>query len=1073
MARHDPHRTGLAKGTSDIKKPVPYWRRYLGGQVTASQLIAADANGNGDIEFIHVRAGRVVAKLANDELVWQTALLDVKALVGIDDLNDDGSLDIVAYASDRVHVIDGVSGAVLWSEPEGEMGTVGAVRVADLDGDGVSDLIIEECGCCGKNSGKTGFAYSFSKGFSSPTVLWTLPEIYCGSYRSLTVLAQPNGAPIVLHATYTTVSALDGASGKTLAVTSDITTWVAASSCRPTDIDGAGGEEALCSLNTGVPPNKGQRKLFLLSFSSTPQPVLKVEWSHDLAPDQGGDTTVVDPVSDLDLDGQKEVIAGGSAGGSWKTFIYRAKTGLLVAEIPGERPSGVLDPSAPVFLTTTATGALRGYRLTGSKATLSFELPDSKPFQGPSLELARRGDLTSGLVTSDLDGDGKEELLISSPTSPILRAFGVSSGVPTPIASASFPEAVELTAAWRFPSPTQTKNRFVVARNDGYLVTLDGALASTNDEAGRPGMMIRGYYAAGAWGDLRRTPVTGALGAEKTDRVVVQDSRGGLLLLDASQASLAVPPVEQWFKARSFAPNIVPGVSNGSPRVACLGRVESSGAGKYQARVLRPDGSQHWAQDVPADPLGDLVTGNFDGDGVADLALQWGSPSDVLLRTRALSGATGATLWDSTPVNPGAGRQVAGFAVADWDADGVDDVVYQAQPTRIISGGTGAELLAGGASESYFLPTVFDADQDGHTELILHGGLYPARMLSHDLKKVLWKGTDDDRPYPYGSVGECAGGSVFSEASLQYPARLKMTRMSGAGVGSSITRVLAQGQSFATEQAATSGGAKLGQLTSASTHSNLTGKSHPTVLVGSTDGHLYGMNPCNGELDFSVAFGDAVGESVFGDTDGDGRDEILVTVADGYLYGLKNEAATPPPFVWDIEPVQGSSSDIDDVETVSVLACRWGKVAGASAFQVAIVEEGAGYVTSPAWRDSGPNPELTLTGLALKNDTKYLCAVRTLGATGASPDVASDGVTVHHPDSPGAGDAAVDAPLPVDAGTAGAPSEDGGSQADDILSGRACTCTVVGRRPHGLPLAGWFACAFLAGLVRRGFRRSH
>ncbi len=47
-------------------------------------------------------------------------------------------------------------------------------------------------------------------------------------------------------------------------------------------------------------------------------------------------------------------------------------------------------------------------------------------------------------------------------------------------------------------------------------------------------------------------------------------------------------------------------------------------------------------------------------------------------------------------------------------------------------------------------------------------------------------------------------------------------------------------------------------------------------MVGSSDGWLYAIDPCQGTLTFAYNFNAPVGEPVFGDTDGDGFDEILV-----------------------------------------------------------------------------------------------------------------------------------------------------------------------------------------------------
>src|SRR5579859_1380852 len=212
MARHDAKRTGAAAGTSDITAPVPYWRTYLGGSVVDAQEV--DIGRNKTNEILFVTGGRTMVKLPSDELVWQTPPLGIQSLVGIADLNGDGTLDVVVNSADRVYVLDATTGVVEWAEPEGEMGRIGVVRLADVDGNGRPDVLVEECGCCAPNSGKTGFVYSFGAGFQPTGPLWTLPFVACGSGYALTVFdGDGDGKNEVLAADFTTLSVLDGATG--------------------------------------------------------------------------------------------------------------------------------------------------------------------------------------------------------------------------------------------------------------------------------------------------------------------------------------------------------------------------------------------------------------------------------------------------------------------------------------------------------------------------------------------------------------------------------------------------------------------------------------------------------------------------------------------------------------------------------------------------------------------------------------------------------------------------------------------------------------------------------------------
>ena len=138
MARHDPKRTGAAdSGLSNIVLPAAYWRYYLGGSIASQNLVEVNLTGSGDFAVLAVSGGRALAKRASDELVWHTAPLDLRELVGVRDLDGDGVLEVVARSKDRAFVFSLASGDVLWSEPVGEMGTIGGVLLVDTTGDGL------------------------------------------------------------------------------------------------------------------------------------------------------------------------------------------------------------------------------------------------------------------------------------------------------------------------------------------------------------------------------------------------------------------------------------------------------------------------------------------------------------------------------------------------------------------------------------------------------------------------------------------------------------------------------------------------------------------------------------------------------------------------------------------------------------------------------------------------------------------------------------------------------------------------------------------------------------------------
>ena len=143
-----------------------------------------------------------------------------------------------------------------------------------------------------------------------------------------------------------------------------------------------------------------------------------------------------------------------------------------------------------------------------------------------------------------------------------------------------------------------------------------------------------------------------------------------------------------------------------------------------------------------------------------------------------------------------------------------------------------------------------------------------------------------DQPYAYGAIATCPERAVLVSGSKANPARVKITPLGGANAGSQSTYVVAGGELYSDEAAAQAANAVLGSVGDITVGSDITGDGWPTALIPSTDGFLYGLQPCSETLRFAVDLGAPVGEAVLGDTDDDGRDEIIVSVADGYLYGL-------------------------------------------------------------------------------------------------------------------------------------------------------------------------------------------
>jgi hypothetical protein len=257
----------------------------------------------------------------------------------------------------------------------------------------------------------------------------------------------------------------------------------------------------------------------------------------------------------------------------------------------------------------------------------------------------------------------------------------------------------------------------------------------------------------------------------------------------------------------------------------------------------------------------------------------------------------------------------------------------------------------------------------------------------------LWRETGTkNHTRTVGVVAECPGQVRFVEGSNSSATLDVWNAATGALLAS---RTLAGGASFATEADARAAGHRLGILGNATGKQDLTGTGTVGVLVGSTDGWLYAVDPCAATLIWSYNFRYPVGETVFADVTDDGADDLLVSVADGYLYAVGRERFRAPAEVLDVDPPAGfPAEDRDAIETFDTLYAAWSAVTGATSYEYAVLTAGGTFLTRPNFIDSGSATTATITGLGLRLGGTYYVAVRAIGPSGSSAETLSDGILV-------------------------------------------------------------------------------
>lgn len=977
MSRHDPQRTGLAKGKSDLVAPETIAKAYLGGGVGDRQILVLDVDGDGTEELVLATGGKVVAKRADDSVVWETAPLGVDLLHGEADLDGDGKKELVVTRPNGALVLETKTGKILFAQPLSEAGTVADVRLADLTGDGKTDLVVLDDGCVEPTASAPVRIYAFDGGFAAAPK--SLPIAYgaCGTARSATVLdIKSTGTTGLLLAKNDEVAFVHGPLGQVAAKVGGLGTGLAGVSCVPVNLDVDGDDEVLCVGRSSASPNKDQKRVFAIDVSPAPA-MLTVAYSRVIAPDDG-DVVFGDLVADLDADGKPEILVSTRDASGDTLRVLDAKSGDDLVSVPGVRLLG----HAPV-----AQGAERLILGEGLKAyyferaptptiNLLFSLDGETVLSRTNTARAARTSAAASVVTVDANGDGLQDLVTTTTVEPFVVALRPVKGVSAKeVASRQLPTDV---GAQSFVA---LKGGVGVVRTDGFLATFDTMLGPKNAKPGAPGARLGGHVARGV-ADHAMVPRTIALGTDKSEHVLVPDGARTLSALPMRDAGLVVAPKPLFSRKKTTTPTALSKLTQTAAVVAL------SDAGRVLA--VLPDGSELWNVGAPKAPIGDLVPAKLNSDSIPDFAVQWNDPKDTLVRMRALSGQTGQLLWEASPYDVGAPVS-SGISSAELTGDASDDLVAQGGQTRLHSGKDGTIVTLAGSADPRALVVLWDIDQNGSPELVFTSGPGKGAVYKKDLS-LLFEAAEDLGPLGTGGIAPCSAGAKLVVPLARTPWALRILDLQGANQGKGTVLHLGGGKLYASTADATAASAPLGRLSSVTLHQDLSGKGRPSALVGSTDGYLYAIDPCAGTLDWSKSFGAAVGEPVYGDVDGDGKDEVVVTAGDGYLHVLRQEVKlAAPTMLRDVDVCKPTTDDVDTTTGTDQVGAAWAAVTGAASYEAAVVDDGGVPMSKPAWVATS-KPEVTVTGLSLDPAQHYRVAVRTVDAMGKrSVEALSDG----------------------------------------------------------------------------------
>ena len=360
-------------GVLATQELAPVWSLPSFGQ--PNHAMVADIDGDPEVEYLFVSGGRARAYRPDGTLEWLSSQADLLQAMPPVDLDGDGRPELIFRRSIAgFAVLSGIDGALLYRSNLEDLSQVGRILIRDLDGDGLSDLVVAEadCGSQTRNIGRT-IAFRFAVP-TAPVELFRLEEksrdYNCG--RALIVANVVGGDELEIVALGTThayvYSTTDGHLEATSSSLGSLPYGIA--EIFAADLDNDLLDELIVMSNNSYGASINSRRALMVNQDATGE--LAVGW----------EASVADVVSDkhswpsnclVDLDGDGKLELAHSfyeySTSTWTTYLRSATTGAVLATLPGQL-AGISEWNAVASPWTIdlPTNRLLQYRLTNSGA---------------------------------------------------------------------------------------------------------------------------------------------------------------------------------------------------------------------------------------------------------------------------------------------------------------------------------------------------------------------------------------------------------------------------------------------------------------------------------------------------------------------------------------------------------------------------------------------------------------------------------------------------------------------------------------------------------------------------------
>ncbi len=984
LPRHDAQRTATSLGTVSIVSPTVGWRTYVGAPVTSA---AGTFDPIDSTVFYSVTGGKAVARrITTQQTLWQSALVGITTIAGAADLDGDGKSEVVAFAPNEAIIFNGSTGAIAWRSSRTDFGYILSVRLADLNRDGKTDVLVDDCGSCAKVGKLVTGVYSFASGLSQPQTLWTVaaggtkPGYHAGS-DSIVNLDDSSTQVVLSYGDE--VQVLRGSNGTTLSKLTipNVGPYTFAHvPAMAAQLDGTGSRELLV-----IKPNSADNDLrgisaFRVDANSGASSLM---WRATFA-DGGAVSTPADLASDLDGDGAEEVIFSGFTSGSWTTKILDGKTGTLRFELAGARLEGTanLDGLAGAEIVTAAADGLSAYAIRNGAITriagplagyraLSVSVPSLRT-KGPLS--ARLATTPNGLVVGTLHGKAPyANLGGAGPFATVALATMGTSG--WQLGSTYKPSVGYVSDAFIVDNATRPYVQLAAGTSFGALEVLDSTLHVTNAASTTQELVI-GTLVGGT------TSLPSPLVSKDSSGpfVVIPSPLAARSVVDARDASLVVSPKTRWEADLGPTSIIDFGGALGLQLVSIdaydlvarrttdgaeskrlslgVGNVESSG---FSLAPLRVSGR--------AEPL---------------VAVDWATATTQVAQ-KGVDMSAGSVLWSGNPILYGG---FFGSSIADLNGDGTDEWYSMSNGLTVRQASDGSAIKDTTLDTGYSAPIAGDFSGGGKLEL-LHQAGNEIQLMNAD-RSVAWKASYvEPSNGRFGTRASCAGGAAFVTPAVQSSWVRWYDGKTGAISGA---KVAAGGVLFDSIEAATNAGKSTGELSDISSVADLGGKG-PAVLFGSTDGYLYAVDACAKTLVWAIDLGAPVSSPVVANQDDDIADEILVSTSNGFVHVL------------DVPRCEGVASitleglTAQKLNAGATLSVKWPSTPSALKYDVGLVNSDNLPVWTPPFRES-TTTTFTFNTDGLLANRVYRVVVRPVSQVGACAETFSREFSVNDDEPP-------------------------------------------------------------------------